>query len=65
MRKQEPGNQPKLGLALAGLGNYSKAQLAPALQQTTHCYLAGLISGSPRQDTRMEKRLRYTRQPHL
>lgn len=37
----------KLGIALVGLGNYSGKQLAPALQQTEHCYLAALVSGSP------------------
>jgi predicted dehydrogenase len=37
----------KLGIALVGLGNYSETQLAPALQQTEHCYLAGIVSGSP------------------
>lgn len=37
----------KLGIALAGLGTYSKNELAPALQETVHCYLAGIVSGSP------------------
>lgn len=37
----------KLGIALVGLGTYSTDELAPALQQTTHCYLAGIVSGSP------------------
>lgn len=37
----------KLGIALLGLGKYAAGQLAPALQETTHCYLAGIISGSP------------------
>lgn len=36
----------KLGIALVGLGTYSQDQLAPALQQTKHCYLAGIVSGS-------------------
>ncbi len=36
----------KLGIALVGLGEYSKGQLAPALKETEHCYLAGLVSGS-------------------
>jgi predicted dehydrogenase len=30
-----------------GLGSYSTYQLAPALQQTKHCYLAGIITGTP------------------
>ncbi|MBK0378294.1 Gfo/Idh/MocA family protein [Mucilaginibacter segetis] len=37
----------KLGIALVGLGNYSKGQLAPALQHTTNCYLAGIVTGTP------------------
>ncbi|HEV7333407.1 MAG TPA: Gfo/Idh/MocA family oxidoreductase [Flavisolibacter sp.] len=37
----------KLGIALVGLGTYSESELAPALQQTAHCYLAGIVSGSP------------------
>ena len=37
----------KLGVALVGLGYYSNDLLAPALQQTTHCYLAGIVTGTP------------------
>lgn len=37
----------KLGVALVGLGSYSAGQLAPALQQTEHCYLAGIVTGTP------------------
>ena len=37
----------KLGIALVGLGTYSTEQLAPALQETKHCYLAGVVSGIP------------------
>jgi predicted dehydrogenase len=37
----------KLGIALVGLGGYSSGQLAPALQQTKNCYLAGLVTGTP------------------
>ena len=36
----------KLGIALVGLGKYSEGQLAPALQETKHCYLAGIVTGS-------------------
>jgi len=35
----------KLGVALAGLGNYSTHQLGPALRQTSHCRLTGVITG--------------------
>jgi predicted dehydrogenase len=37
----------KLGIALVGLGNYSTRQLAPALLETKHCRLAGIVTGSP------------------
>ncbi|RYY59247.1 MAG: Gfo/Idh/MocA family oxidoreductase [Chitinophagaceae bacterium] len=37
----------KLGIALVGLGGYAGGQLAPALLQTEHCYLAGIVTGSP------------------
>ena len=36
-----------LGVALVGLGYYSTDLLAPALQQTKHCYLAGIVTGTP------------------
>jgi predicted dehydrogenase len=43
-----PGAEPKkLGIALVGLGSYSKEQLAPALKETQHCYLAGIVTGTP------------------
>jgi predicted dehydrogenase len=37
----------KLGTALLGLGGYAGGQLAPALQSTEHCYLAGIVTGTP------------------
>jgi glucose-fructose oxidoreductase len=37
----------KLGVALVGLGYYSTQLLAPALQETEHCYLAGIVTGTP------------------
>lgn len=36
----------KLGIALVGLGSYSTYQLAPSLQETDHCYLAGIVTGT-------------------
>ena len=41
----EPGR--KIGFALCGLGSLSTGQLAPALQKTQHCRLAGIITGTP------------------
>lgn len=37
----------KLGIALVGLGGYAGGQLAPALLETEHCYLAGIVTGTP------------------
>ncbi|HCS64675.1 MAG TPA: glucose-fructose oxidoreductase [Cellvibrio sp.] len=37
----------RIGVALVGLGYYSRDLLAPALQLTHHCYLAGIVTGSP------------------
>jgi glucose-fructose oxidoreductase len=36
----------KLGVALVGLGGYATRQLAPALLETAHCYLAGIVTGT-------------------
>ncbi|HEY5757865.1 MAG TPA: Gfo/Idh/MocA family oxidoreductase [Steroidobacter sp.] len=35
----------KLGVALCGLGKLSTDQIAPALQKTQHCRLAGIVTG--------------------
>lgn len=40
-------SQKKLGVALVGLGYYSRDLLAPALQLTEHCELRGIVTGSP------------------
>jgi glucose-fructose oxidoreductase len=45
----------KLGVALLGLGTYSTSQLAPALQQTKLCRLAGVVSGHPEKITKWQK----------
>lgn len=51
--KPSPGQETaphlakKMGVALVGLGKYSADQLAPALQQTKNCYLAGIVTGTP------------------
>jgi len=37
----------KVRFALAGLGNLSTNQIAPALQKTQHAELAGIITGTP------------------
>ena len=48
--------QDPLGVALVGLGNYATGQLAPALQETTRCRLAGIVTGTPsKAETWMEE----------
>lgn len=44
---QNKSNKKKMGVALVGLGNYSTNMLAPALEKTKNCYLAGIVTGSP------------------
>ena len=38
--------EKKSGVAIVGMGNYATGQLIPALQQTAHCYLAGIVTGT-------------------
>jgi predicted dehydrogenase len=40
-------DKKKLGVALVGLGSYAKNQLAVALEKTSNCYLAGIVTGTP------------------
>ncbi len=57
---QEPkaagGSERKLGIALLGLGGYSSGQLAPALQETRYCRLAGIVTGTPAKVARWQQR---------
>jgi predicted dehydrogenase len=46
-KKMNNGKDGKLGIALVGLGSYAGGQLAPALLQTEHCRLAGIVTGTP------------------
>ena len=41
------GSGRKLGVALCGLGSLSTNQIAPALQKTRNCRLAGIVTGTP------------------
>lgn len=45
----------KLGVALVGLGYYSTDLLAPGLQLTDNCYLAGIVTGTPAKAERWKK----------
>lgn len=42
-----PQKKQKLGIALVGLGYYSTDLLAPGLQMTKNCFLAGIVTGTP------------------
>lgn len=46
LRSARPYRKDRLGVALVGLGYYSTDLLAPALQQTKNCYLAGIVTGT-------------------
>jgi predicted dehydrogenase len=37
----------KINVALCGLGNYATNQLAPGLQNSRYCRLAGIVTGTP------------------
>jgi glucose-fructose oxidoreductase len=52
-----PARRP-LGVALVGLGGYSTGQLAPGLQLTRHCKLAGVVSGTPAKIEDWQRRYR-------
>lgn len=37
----------RLGIAFVGLGNYATNYLATAVKETEHCYVAGIVTGTP------------------
>src|SRR3954470_13909904 len=45
----------KLGFALVGLGSLSTNQIAPALQKTKYCRLAGIVTGTPAKAARWKQ----------
>lgn len=50
-----PRQKNKIGVALIGLGYYSTDLLAPALQLTKNCYLAGIVTGTPEKAEKWKK----------
>jgi len=53
MRKEKASG--KLGIALVGLGGYASGQLAPALTETSNCFLAGIVTGTPEKAEKWKK----------
>lgn len=45
--KFKAASKSQIGVALLGLGHYSSTILAPALEQTKHCRLTGIVTGTP------------------
>lgn len=54
MQRKNTGRS--LGVALAGLGYYSRELLAPGLQLTRHCHLAGVVTGTPQKALEWQRR---------
>lgn len=54
--------QKSLGVALVGLGSYSTYQLAPALQLTRNCHLAGIVTGTPEKEKTWAERYKIAPQ---
>ena len=55
-QRQPAQDQKKLGIALVGLGRYSEGQLAPALEETQFCRLAGIVTGTPDKEEKWMKK---------
>ncbi len=53
-RARAAASRKKLGFALCGLGSLSTYQIAPALQKTEHCRLAGIVTGTPAKASRWQ-----------
>jgi predicted dehydrogenase len=53
-KRARPRQKP-LGFALVGLGSLSTNQIAPALQRTTNCRLAGIVTGTPEKVERWKR----------
>lgn len=56
LRAAVPRSDKKLRVALVGLGSYATYQLAPALLETQHCTLAGIVTGTPEKAVKWKER---------
>ncbi|WP_247236584.1 Gfo/Idh/MocA family protein [Telluribacter sp. SYSU D00476] len=52
----DASGERKLGIALVGLGKYSEGELAPALEETKLCRLAGIVTGTPEKAEKWKKK---------
>lgn len=43
----QDANQPKIGFAIVGLGQYATEQMMPAFREAKHARITALVSGSP------------------
>jgi len=57
-----PASTKKLGIALVGLGSYATGQLGPALRETKHCRLAGVVTGSREKGQRWARDFGFSEQ---
>jgi len=62
IRADGPPGGREVGIALVGLGQYSTEQLGPALLETEHCRLAGVVTGTPESGDRFLKKYRFPEQ---
>jgi predicted dehydrogenase len=51
-----PYKGKQLGVALVGLGNYATNRLAVGLEETEHCKLAGIVTGTPAKKIQWQKK---------
>ena len=56
LQQAEKYTGKKLGIALVGLGTYSTHELAPSLQETDYCRLAGIVTGTPSKEKEWAKK---------
>jgi hypothetical protein len=60
-----PPRKKKLGFALCGLGGLGSGQIAPALQKTENCRLAGIITGNAGGSRQVEGAIQHSGPQHL
>jgi len=59
---EKSGNKKSLGVALVGLGSLSTNQIAPALQKTSNCHLAAIVTGTPEKEQQWASKYNVARE---